>query len=237
MTRWGTDVLDRLPLRGDETVLDAGCGSGRVTERLVERLPRGRVDRARRLAVDGRGRPRAAGAVRRPGERTWSRTSAAAAAAGATRASTRSCRPRPSTGSPTTTRCSGTSPRVAAARRAARRAVRRRRATSPRSRRCCREIGDGWLGPWTFATPEETTRAARGGGVHRRSRRWLNDEPTPFEPGAPFARVPADGRPRRAPRAAAGRRPSASRSSMRSRRACRTPSIDYVRLNILATRA
>lgn len=41
-------VLDRLALRGNETVLDAGCGSGRVTRLLVERLPRGRV-----LAVDG----------------------------------------------------------------------------------------------------------------------------------------------------------------------------------------
>ena len=30
MTRWGSAVLDRLPLRGDETVLDAGRGSGRV---------------------------------------------------------------------------------------------------------------------------------------------------------------------------------------------------------------
>jgi len=40
-------VLDRLPLRGDETVLDAGCGTGRVTARLLERLPRGRV-----IAVD-----------------------------------------------------------------------------------------------------------------------------------------------------------------------------------------
>jgi trans-aconitate 2-methyltransferase len=40
-------VLERLPLRGDETVLDAGCGSGRVTAMLLERLPDGHV-----VAVD-----------------------------------------------------------------------------------------------------------------------------------------------------------------------------------------
>ena len=40
-------LVDRLDLRGDETVLDAGCGSGRVTAMLLERLPRGRV-----VAVD-----------------------------------------------------------------------------------------------------------------------------------------------------------------------------------------
>jgi trans-aconitate 2-methyltransferase len=44
---WGREVIARLRLDGDETVLDAGCGSGRVTEMLVERLPRGRV-----IAVD-----------------------------------------------------------------------------------------------------------------------------------------------------------------------------------------
>ena len=43
MARWGIGVLDRLPLRGDERVLDAGCGSGRVTEALAERLPAGHV--------------------------------------------------------------------------------------------------------------------------------------------------------------------------------------------------
>jgi len=43
MTRWGVSVLDRLDLQGDDTVLDAGCGSGRVTEQLLERLPRGHV--------------------------------------------------------------------------------------------------------------------------------------------------------------------------------------------------
>ena len=40
---WGREVLLRLELRGDETVLDAGCGSGRVTRLLLERLPEGRV--------------------------------------------------------------------------------------------------------------------------------------------------------------------------------------------------
>jgi trans-aconitate 2-methyltransferase len=40
---WGREVLARLDLRGDETVLDAGCGSGRVTRLLLERLPEGRV--------------------------------------------------------------------------------------------------------------------------------------------------------------------------------------------------
>lgn len=47
MEKLGLDVLSRLPLRGEETVMDAGCGSGRITQALVERLPRGRV-----LAVD-----------------------------------------------------------------------------------------------------------------------------------------------------------------------------------------
>ena len=40
---WGRRVLDRLELAGDETVLDAGCGTGRITALLLERLPRGRV--------------------------------------------------------------------------------------------------------------------------------------------------------------------------------------------------
>jgi trans-aconitate methyltransferase len=41
--RWGERVLSTLELRGDETVLDAGCGTGRLTRGLLERLPRGRV--------------------------------------------------------------------------------------------------------------------------------------------------------------------------------------------------
>jgi trans-aconitate 2-methyltransferase len=46
-TRWGAGLLGRLDLRGDETAIDAGCGTGRVTELLLEKLPWGSV-----LAVD-----------------------------------------------------------------------------------------------------------------------------------------------------------------------------------------
>jgi trans-aconitate 2-methyltransferase len=45
---WGMEVLERLGLGGEEVVVDAGCGSGRVTAELIERLPGGRV-----IAVDG----------------------------------------------------------------------------------------------------------------------------------------------------------------------------------------
>ena len=47
MEAMGAKVLDRLPLEGHETVLDAGCGTGRVTALLCERVPDGRV-----IAVD-----------------------------------------------------------------------------------------------------------------------------------------------------------------------------------------
>jgi trans-aconitate 2-methyltransferase len=45
---WAADVLARLDgIAPDATVLDVGCGTGRVTETLLERVPRGRV-----LAID-----------------------------------------------------------------------------------------------------------------------------------------------------------------------------------------
>ena len=44
---WGQEVLERLDLSSDEAVLDAGCGSGRLTRFLADRLPEGRL-----IAVD-----------------------------------------------------------------------------------------------------------------------------------------------------------------------------------------
>src|SRR5688572_4169246 len=46
-TSWGQKVLNRLSVRGDERAIDAGCGSGRLTGELMERLPHGRL-----IAID-----------------------------------------------------------------------------------------------------------------------------------------------------------------------------------------
>lgn len=54
---WGKKVLSRLKLRGDETVLDAGCGTGRLTADLLEALPGGRVigiDISRNMLISAR---------------------------------------------------------------------------------------------------------------------------------------------------------------------------------------
>jgi trans-aconitate methyltransferase len=47
MQTWGEAIVAALALRGDETALDLGCGSGRLTEFLLRKLPRGRV-----IAID-----------------------------------------------------------------------------------------------------------------------------------------------------------------------------------------
>jgi len=46
-TSWGQKVLNRLQVNGDERAVDAGCGSGRLTGDLMERLPKGRL-----IAID-----------------------------------------------------------------------------------------------------------------------------------------------------------------------------------------
>jgi ubiquinone/menaquinone biosynthesis C-methylase UbiE len=59
MQSFGETVLAGLHVRGDETALDLGCGSGRLTELLAERLPQGRiiaVDRSANMLAQARER-------------------------------------------------------------------------------------------------------------------------------------------------------------------------------------
>lgn len=45
--RWGDELLSKLETKGDETILEIGCGTGRDTEKLAQLVPSGRV-----VAVD-----------------------------------------------------------------------------------------------------------------------------------------------------------------------------------------
>ena len=231
MTRWGSAVLERLPLAGDERVLDAGCGSGRVTELLAARLPRGRV-----VALDGSpamieaARERLA-PLRRPDR-------------------VRRRRPRPAPPDGRAGRCHpldghlplGPRPRRAvrqprrrpASGRPARRAVRWRRQHRVGQARSWRRIGDGWLGPAHYETPMATIRRLDASG-YVDIECWLNDEPTRFEPGEPletYLRTVVLG-------AHLERLPVDERDGFVHEVAARLPEpvIDYVRLNITARRA
>lgn len=56
-TSWGEKVLGRLHVRGDECAIDAGCGSGRLTGALMERLPHGTliaIDRSWNMLIAAR---------------------------------------------------------------------------------------------------------------------------------------------------------------------------------------
>ena len=227
MTRWGAGVLERLPLAGDEAVLDAGCGSGRVTEQLLERPPRGRViavDAAPSMLVEARrrlarfgdrvrfvecdlGRPLPVGTVDAvfstatfhwvPDHDALFRNLAAVLAPGGRLVA----------------QCGGAG-NVASVRRIATELT-------------------GWAGPWTFATPEETAaRLSAAGFVDVET--WLHDEPTVVEPERRedfLATVIL--------RAHLARMPEAERAALVRAVADRLPNaeIDYVRLNILARRA
>ena len=51
---WGRRVLERLPLSGNERVLDLGCGTGRLTQEIHRRLPHGYRRRRGSVGRDGR---------------------------------------------------------------------------------------------------------------------------------------------------------------------------------------
>jgi trans-aconitate 2-methyltransferase len=181
MTRWGRIVLERLPLDGDERVLDAGCGTGRVTELLVERLPRGTV-----VALDG-----SPAMVQAAGERLarfGDRVEYVVADLG---------QPLPITSPVDAVLSTATFHWVpdhdtlfrnlaAVIRPGGRLVAQCGGAGNIASiQRVLATIGDGWLGAVHFETVLDTTRRLDGAGFVD-IECWLTDEPTRFAPGEPF---------------------------------------------------
>ena len=228
--RWGRAVLDRLPLEGDERVLDAGCGTGRVTELLAGRLPRGNVvalDGSAAMIESARGRLAPFGdriefvvadlreplplaepvdAILSTATFHWIPdhdalfTHLAAVL-------------RP--GGWLVAQCGGVG-NIASV------------------QRVLAEVGDGWRGATYYASPLDTaSRLDAAGFVDVEC--WLTDEPTRFEPGEPFEtflRTVILG-------AHLERLPEAERDAFVRSVAERLPEpmIDYVRLNIVARRS
>jgi len=231
MTRWGTAVLERLELRGDERVLDAGCGTGRVTELLCARLPRGHV-----VALDASARMLEEAARRL--ERHLPRVELVQADVG---------RPLP-LGEPVDAVFSTATfhwvpdhdalfRNLAAVIRPAGRLVAQCGGAGNVAsvHRAALAEGGGEGGPRTFATPEATRRRLEAAGFVE-VETWLHEEPTPFEPGEPlirFLRTVILG-------PHLERMPAERHEAFLAAVAARLgpqPVIDYVRLNILATRA
>jgi trans-aconitate 2-methyltransferase len=228
--RWGRMVLDRLPLAGDERVLDAGCGSGRVTELLAARLPRGHV-----VALDGSPAMIAAARERLAGFGDRIEFVVADLA-----------RPLPLEGSVDAVLSTATFhwvrdhdalfENLSAVLRSGGWLVAQCGGAGNIAtvQRALASIGDGWLGPVNFASPLDTVRrldAAAFVDIEC----WLTDEPTRFEPGEPFEtflRTVVLG-------AHLDRLPPAEHDAFVHDVATRMPEplIDYVRLNIVARRS
>ena len=231
--RMALPVLDRLALRGDETVLDAGCGSGRVTELLLERLPRGKViamdasqsmieQAARRLEGYGE-RVRLVRADLQ--ERLPLTEQVDAVLSTATfhwikdhEALFRNLAAVMRPGEQLVFQCGGEG-NVASVVAA------------------LREVGEAWEGPWNFAGAEETRRRLERAGFEEVTC-WLTPEPVALERGealeaflatiilgAHLDRLPEGERKEYVKRVAAGL-PDPER-----------PVLDYVRLNAVARRS
>jgi trans-aconitate 2-methyltransferase len=230
MARWGAAVLERLPLRGDERVLDAGCGSGRVTELLADRLPDGQV-----VALDGS--PSMVDAARQRLARFGDRIEYVVADLGA---------PLPIEGELDAILSTATFhwvpdhdalfANLAAVTRPGGWLVAQFGGAGNIAsiERVLATIGDGWTGPAHFETVLATTRRLDAAGYVDIDC-WLTDEPTRFEPGEAFEtylrtvvlgahveRLPLEERDAFVHAVAEG---------------VGEPVIDYVRLNIVARRS
>jgi trans-aconitate 2-methyltransferase len=232
MERLAREVMDRLDLRGDETVLDAGCGSGRVTELLVERVPRGRV-----IGVDASASMIDAARERLGDEADLRRADLVGLDLGGERVDVvfstatfhwiadhpalfASLRGALRDGGRLVAQCGGAG-NVESVHGAAAAAGEREPFAAHFA---------GWRGPWNFAAPQDTERRLRDAGFGA-ARCWLAERPvTPDDPreflrtivlGAHLDRLPADLH-------------DAYLDAVLERLGER-PTIDYVRLNIDAT--
>lgn len=229
--RWGAGVVDRLDPTGVATVLDAGCGTGRVTELLLERVPAARIiamDGSRQM-LEGAGRRLSAAVAARRVELVHGDLTAPlpigpvdAVLSTATfhwisdhdrLFANLAAVLRP--GGQLVAQCGGAG-NIATVTGALRR------------------VGESWAGDTYFATPEDTAdRLARYGFVDVET--WLQAEPTEFEPGRPFeeflATVVLGAHLERIPEDRHDAFVHAVATAMPK------PEIDYVRLNIVARRA
>jgi trans-aconitate 2-methyltransferase len=180
--RWAAAILDRLHLQGDETVLDAGCGSGRVTATLLDRLPRGRV-----VALDTS-----------PSMLAAARTSLGAYGDRVTIVEADLQQPLP-VGSPVDAVFSGATFHWVPDHDALFRHLFDVMRPGARIAAQCggagniasvvavlAGVGDGWTGPWNFATPEQTETRLRAAGFVDIDA-WLHPEPEHFDDRDAFA--------------------------------------------------
>jgi trans-aconitate 2-methyltransferase len=173
---WGAEVIARLPpLAPDASLLDVGCGTGIVTERLLALVPRGRVfavDASRAMVERARARLGGRATVLCQdaleldvGERVDALLSTAALHWVSDHDS---LWPRLASalkpGGVVEIQCGG-----------AGNIARVRDAIDDAARECAPELV-GWS-PWTFATPAETEARMRSAGFERISC-WLQERPT-----------------------------------------------------------
>jgi len=185
---WGLRVLDRVHITGSEHVLDAGCGSGRLTKELADRVPQGCVvacdlsENMIRAASETLGDAPGRFVVRAdlselPFQSAFDLVFSTATfhwirdhgrlfreLRGALRA-----------GGRLEAQCGG-GPNLASI---------HARADALASQPEFREAFRGWEEPWLFATPEATEVRLRAAGFER-ARCWFEHAPTTFPGAAPF---------------------------------------------------